>query len=238
MWSNPDVPKEKTMHTRSRRLALYVWLTLLSSLYGPQAQAQKTLLIDDFKQPPMQSYVGYAPPPVEVQEGYGLYYETAHIQLTRVQALSPAAANAARTLQLQYTLPPAFAWGNWLSLRREFALPLDLSAYEGVELTFKVASPSNALLRITLSDLEEGSKSGDEMWWFDCPPETLKNATTSWQTIRIPFRKFSLSWGAGTRHNDRRWNASRVVAYEVNILSPPREQPQGAIVLESLQAFP
>jgi hypothetical protein len=163
------------MHTRSRHLAIYVWLVLLASLDGHQAQAQKTLLIDDFKHPPMQSYVGYAPPPVEVQEGYGLYYATAHIQLARVQALSSAAVNAAKTLQLQYTLPLAFAWGNWLSLRREFASPLDLSTYEGVELTFKVASPSNAMLRITLSDLDEGSKARDEMWWFDFPPETLKN---------------------------------------------------------------
>lgn len=225
------------MHTCSHHLALYVWLILLSSLYGNQAQAQKTLLIDDFKHPPMQSYVGYAPPPVAVQEGYSLYYATAHIQLTRVQAVSPAAANAANTLQLQYTLPPSFAWGNWLSLRRELLSPLDLSTYEGVELTFKVTSPSNALLRITLSDLDEGSKSSDEMWWFDCPPETLNNVTTSWQKMRIPFREFSLSWGAGTRQNDRRWNASRIVAYEVNVLSPPNTQPQGAILLESLQAF-
>lgn len=225
------------MHTRSRHLPLYVWLIVLSSLYGHQGQAQKTFLIDDFKHPPMQSYVGYAPPPVAIQEGYGLYYATAHIQLARVQVLSPAAAHAANTLQLQYTLPPSFAWGNWLSLRREFASPLDLSTYEGVELTFRVASPSKALLRITLSDLDERSETSDEMWWFDFPAETLNNATTSWQKIRIPFRAFYLSWGAGTRQNDRRWNASRIVAYEVNVLSPPDEQPQGAMLLESLQAF-
>lgn len=181
--------------------------------------------------------MGYTPPPVEVQEGYGLYYATAHVQLTRVLGSSPPTANAARTLQLQYTLPPSFAWGNWLSLRREFATPLDLSAYQGVELTFRVVAPANAILRITLSDLDEGSRPRDEMWWFDFPRATLHNATTGWQKVRIPFRSLYLSWGAGTRQNDRRWNAARVAAYEVNVVSPPNAQPQGAIWLDSLQAF-
>ena len=209
-------------------------LAVLFLQAGP-VKAQPALSLDDFNQRPNRSYSGYAPGPGAVQEGYGVYYEMARARLSRVQVISANATNQA--LRIQYELPPYFPWGNWLSIRREFESPLDLSQYRGLEMNLKVEAPSEARLRITLSDIENLGEHEDEMWWFDFDPGLLKNGTRQWITLRAPFEGFYLSWGGGTRQNDGKRNLSKIVAFEINLISPSQEHPKGTILVDFLHAY-
>lgn len=97
-----------------------------------QARAQQNLSIDEFNDPSVKSYSGYASNPVYVQEGYNVYYERAKVRIYRIK-VTPS-DNTNKALQIQYELPTYFSWGNWLSIRREFKTPLNLSEYRGLEM--------------------------------------------------------------------------------------------------------
>ena len=117
---------------------------------------------------------------------------------------------------------------------------LNLKGYAGLEISLKVVKPSNAHLRITLSDAvspKTGEKYGpDEMWWFDCDAHVLKT-NQGCITIRAPFNSFYLSHGAGTRHNDRIFDLSKIIAYEINLVSRQNEHPKGIIFVKSLRGY-
>jgi hypothetical protein len=148
----------------------------------------QTLMIDNFEKEPTNVGKKY-PKYVGTQEGYDIYYEKADVRLSRVQ-VNPKDTND-KALRADFNLPPAFSWGNWLSVRREFQSPMNLQSYKGLELKVKVDVPSpEAFLRIALSDLTDDNKGGDEMWWFDCDKNLLKTKTAKWNQIRLPFNRF------------------------------------------------
>ena len=199
--------------------------------------SQQVKMIDAFDQKtPKMEYLPYRGETVINQEGYGIYWDKADVQLSRVTL-----RETDKALRIQYDLPPFYPWGNWGSIRKEFKSPLDLSKYTGLELYIKVEIPSNAQLRITLADvqnLKDAEKHGaDELWWIDFDPGVLKNATQKWVTLRAPFKDFYKSWGDGTRHNNGQKDLSMIVAYEINLVSPSGEHPKGVIWVNSLHAF-
>ena len=195
-------------------------------------QAQ-TLMIDSFDKKSTsvsQKYPNY----VSTQEGYDIYYESATVQLSRVPISSRNISDKA--LRLMFRLPPF----NWLSVRREFQPPLNLEGYKGLELNLRIEAPSpNAFLRITILDLADEKRYGDEdeMWWFDCDKKLLKSKTIKWIQIRIPFDGFELSYGIGTRQNDHEKNLNKIIAYEVNLISESRTSVNGIVLLDSLRAY-
>jgi len=193
-------------------------------------QAQ-TLMIDSFDKMSTTASKKY-PRYRSSQQGYDVYYESAKVQLSLVRHNTPDTSD--KTLRIEFDLPPA----NWLSVRKEFPSSLNLGDYEGVELYLcvTVASPS-VLLRITLSDLTDDEKDGDEMWWFNCDTTLLNNKTKKWIKIRMPFTRFGLSYGVGTRQNDRTLNLKKIIAYEVNLISEAGKNASGRICINSFQAY-
>ena len=171
---------------------------------------------------------------VENQEGFDVYYVSASVQLTRIVRNS----SNNKAIRIKFDLPPAFSWGNWLSLRKGFREPLNLEGYQGLDLDLKVekASPE-AFLRITLSDLSDDEKKGDEMWWFDADLNLLQKTSTQWKTIRMPFDKFRVSSGEGTRHNDYQLNLGKIAAYEINLVSNAVKHPKGVILIDSFRTY-
>ena len=115
-----------------------------------------------------------------------------------------------------------------------------MKKYTGIEINLKVLKPSNARLRITLSDLATCKigerRVSDEMWCFDFNLEILKSSE-GWITIRAPFRSFYLSYGAGTRLNDGKMDLSKIIAYEINLISKKNDHPKGVILVNSLRAY-
>lgn len=169
------------------------------------------------------------------EEGYGVYYDDAIVKLSR-----PANKNKIDFLQIQYDLPPLFDWGNWASVRREFESVSDMNACKGIELELRVVVPSNAKLRITLSDVaspKDINKRGlDELWWFDLDDKLLAQKK-GWIAVHAPFNKFYESYGAGTRQNDHRLDLSNIVAYEINLVSKGGFHPKGIISLKSVRTY-
>lgn len=182
------------------------------------------------QQPSKTTYVPFRNETVTNAAGYGIYYEQAEVNLSRQN----------NVLQIQYSLPPYFSWGNWLSIRREFQSVLDMSECSGIEFDLKVHEPSNASLRMTLCDVqspEDINKHGkDEMWWFDYN-DGLSNEAKNWVTVRAPFENFRRSRGAGTRHNDYELDLSKIVAYEINLISKAGKHPKGTILVRSFRTF-
>lgn len=125
-----------------------------------------------------------------------------------------------------------------MSVRREFQSPMNLENYKGLEVNLRVEVPApDAFLRITLSDLTDDHKGGDEMWWFDCNKNLLKSKTPKWTQIRLPFNGFFRSSGEGTRHNDYKMNLKKIIAYEINLVSNAGKHVEGVILLDSLHAY-
>lgn len=115
---------------------------------------------------------------------------------------------------------------------------LDLTGYNGLKLNLKVEASSDARLRVTLADITSIDRRGnDERWWFDFKDDVLNGPKDQWQPLTLPFKKFYESYGAGTRHNDGRLDLSKIVAYEVNIVSKGRTHSQGTVVVNSLVTF-
>ena len=233
----------------------YISLVLLGVLslyavFGCEGEAQKattentskaqSLMIDDFeKEQSTRGYQPYMPGDVVLeQEGYGIYHRgKANVRLSRV----PVNKTDDKALRIEFGLDPISWYHRWVSIRRELTAPLDLREYDGLEFNLLVEVPSNTTLRFTLSDVErlaDAKKHGaDEMWWIDVDPDVLKNTKQEWRTIRAPFREFYLSEGFGTRHNNGKKDLSRIVAFEMNIISAGDQQKKGVILINSLRAY-
>ena len=195
----------------------------------------QTLVVDNFSKKPIGKSKKH-PNYVGTQDGYDIYYVKASLQLSLVP-ISPNNTSD-KVMRLEFTLPPHFSWGNWLSVRREFQSPLKLKVYKGLKLNLRVENASaDAFLRITLSDLTDDVKKGDELWWFDCNRDLLKNKTQEWIQIYIPFDGFKVSRGAGTRNNDYKLNLNKIVAYEINLISESINSQNGIIYLDYLRAY-
>jgi len=195
----------------------------------------QTLTVDHFdKEPPStgKKYSRYA----GTQRGYDIYYEKAGMQLSLVKISTRDSSHKA--LRMAFDLPPALYWGNWASVRREFQPPMNLVNYKGLLLNLRVEVPTpDILLRISLADLTDDMKGGDELWWFDCDKNLLNSKTPQWIQLRIPFADFSPAYGVGTRFNDGKKNLKKIIAYEISLISDAGTHPQGEILLDSLQAY-
>lgn len=166
---------------------------------------------------------------------YCAYYADAQVGLTPVSL-----AEGEKGVQLSYTLPPTFDWGNWLSIRQESGNLMDLSTYAGLSLRFRIEMPAATRLRMTLADvdspLDANVKGADELWWCDLG-RIEDSMVGEWQTVTCPFADFELAAGAGTRLNNLRLDLKYIVAYELNIVSDAGVNASGIIVLDSLIAF-
>ena len=219
------------------RLVLCVCVLALLVVRELHADLAPELMIDSFEdQGPAVQYQPFAEETVTTQAGYGIYFKRANGTVSRVARLETDKA-----LHIQYALPPYFAWGNWLSIRKAFLTPLDLSGYQGIKIDVKILTPSNARLRLTLADVatlaDAQIHGADEMWWFDVPREDVLKAQQQWVTLQVPFRAFYRAYGEGTRHNDYRLDVSKIVAYELNVISAADESPQGAFLVKALRAY-
>ena len=245
--------------------SFFQWLCciFILSLYIGQTNAQQkqTLMIDSFDN--RSSKVDEkCSGCVRTQDGYDIYYETADVHLSYIQ-INPHDNN--KVLRIEFDLPPAFSWGNWISIRRRFQSSLDIEGYQGLELNLRIEVPSsNVFLRITLVDWAERIKQdktsfwiidptspiitdnplqadndiyGSEMWWFDCEQNLLKDKIQKWKKIRIPFDSFILSYGDGAKINDYKQNLNNIIAYEINLLSGPGAHPYGVIWVDSLCTY-
>jgi len=195
-------------------------------------KSKQPIVIDGFDKN-HSPYLALLHSPRFVSLGYGIYFDDAEVNLSRV-----AVGKSDSALHIEYELPPLHDWGNWLSIRCEFDSVLNLTGYEGLRLDLKVEVPSDARLRVTLADVVDINRRGrDEIWWFDFKGDVLKGSKDQWQTLTLPFKDFYESYGAGTRHNDRNFDFSKMAAYEINIVSEGRAHPKGAVVVNSLLAF-
>ena len=220
-----------TNRTVQRSIILLVFSWCFLQIDTLQSQ---TLIVDNFNKEPVDVSKKY-PSYVDTQGSYDIYYVEANLQLSRVSISENNTTD--KVLRLEFTLPPHFSWGNWLSIRREFQSPLKLEDYKGLKLNLRIEDPaSDAFLRITLSDLTDDLKQGDEMWWFDCNRDLLKSKTSKWIQVYIPFDGFKVSHGAGTRHNDYKLDLGKIVAYEINLISESRNSQNGIIYLDYLRA--
>lgn len=83
----------------------------------PQGLEGKVKVIDSFDQKtPGGPYSSYHGEVVANQGGYGIYYEEADVQLSRV-----VVGKGDNALRIQYALPPLRGRGNWFSVRKEFS---------------------------------------------------------------------------------------------------------------------
>ncbi len=199
----------------------------------PENQKPISKVVDDFDGlGRVREYKSFRGETVKSWEGYGIYFEEAEVDLRRI----PVAANDL-ALEVQFDL---FNWGNWLSIRRELGVVVDLSGYDGLELEVQAEQVQNAQLRITLSDVESQDDAqvhgADEMWWFEAPEEFLSQQGKS-VILKAPFDEFDLAEGAGTRYNDGRLDLSKIVAYEINLISTGRASGAGTLRLNSLQTY-
>lgn len=218
-------------------IVLLFALTGLVIIGASRAEAQRPLtgIIDDFDEAPTFPGKKY-PRHARTELGYDIYYERATVRLSHIDKSVDRPGDKA--LRVEYDLPPAFSWGNWASVRREFASPKNLQEYKGLEFRLRVDVPSSeGSLRLTLADITEDSRGGDELWWFDIDKNALKSKTSKWAQIRISFARFFASYGEGTRHNDGKLNLKKIIGYEINFLSKPGKHAKGVIALDSLRAY-
>ena len=194
-----------------------------------------TYIVDSFDKETKSGeskYPGY----IGTQLGYDIYYDDADVKLSYVDVNSSETTDKA--LHIKFNLPPIFSWGNWLTIRKEFNSPRNLSVYGGLSLLLKVEAPSpETTLRISLSDIVDGQEQEDENWWFDCEISLLKRKTQGWIEVLIPFDSFYISYGAGTRHNDYKKNLREIIAYEINLISKSEKKQNGIILLNRLRGI-
>lgn len=215
-------------------------LTFLALVLGLAAKASgqgdADLHIDHFDAPsPSRPYWAYHGETVRTWHGYGIYFEEAEVDLQHVPR-----SGAKKALSISYRLPPHFDWGNWLSVRRELSPLLDLRRYEGLALSVRTEAAENSRLRITLTDVRDerdaARHGADELWWFDAPAALLTPGTGV-QTLYAPFEEFYLGYGAGMRHNDGKLDLSRIVAFEINLVSTGGGEGRGTVIVDCLRAF-
>jgi hypothetical protein len=215
---------------------LRIFALLLSLALQASGQGDPDLHIDHFDAPsPPRPYRSYYGETVKAWNGYGVYFVEAEVNLRYV----PLAATK-KALAISYHLPPHFHWGNWLSVRRELGQLLDLRKYEGLALSVRTQTAENSRFRITLTDVRTSSDAkkhgADEMWWFDAPAGFLDPGVGT-QTLYAPFRDFYLNFGEGARWNDGKLDLSRIVAFEINLVSDAGREGRGTVMVDCLRAY-
>lgn len=181
---------------------------------GVDASGSLSVFLNDL--PHVGVYRAFSPgDKVSTVSGFGFYRIKARADL-RVEDSS---------LVINYGLPFALSWGNWLSIRRQFAKPADLKNWSGIEFEIKVDSASyHARLRLALCDtdpkmMKATNGEWDNLWWCDFSESALQ-VERDWTTVKAPFSSFSKSYGAGARKSSLgRINLSMVTAYEISLIT-------------------
>lgn len=223
------------MTRTARSLLVTVGLYIGAAFLLTQQMGAQTLTVDSFDKG--KAATGKKHPHfVRSELGYDIYFVKGTVELSRVSAGLKDTTNKA--LRIHFELPPCFDWGNWASVHKEFHPALDLQKYQGLRLRLKIETPSEAtFLRITVCDMSKDTSAGDEMWWFDCPRDMLMGAAGKWISVQAPFASFKESSGEGTRHNDSELDLSRIIAYEVNLISESKAEQNGTILINNLRAY-
>jgi hypothetical protein len=169
------------------------------------------------------------------EEGFDIYYAHADVQLSWA---NDDKLNNKNDLRIKFELPPAFNFGNWLSIRKDLQTVVNLVGYTGIMVRLKVeALKPGVFLRITIADIADIQSSDDELWWFDIDQSYLGKSRGKWTEIRIPFNKFYISWGDGSRQNNGIFDLDKIVAYEFNFVSEPKKHPSGTLLVESVCTY-
>ncbi len=207
-------------------------LTTLAFLSGcGKPRPTQPAVLDDFERDPTRS-CAYLPGFRGPQLGYGVFYDAAVVEVTRT-----VVTEADQALRVRYELPALCDGGDWLSIRCEFDSLMDLSGYTALKFDLKVETLAEAKLRMTLADAVSASqRNSDELWWFDLTTDALGDSSGQWRTMTVPLREFYLSHGTGTRHNDGRFDRSKITAYEINVISENGKHPRGIFLVNSLAA--
>jgi hypothetical protein len=181
-----------------------------------------------------QEYLPFRHERVKSWEDYGIYSDQAEASLKRV-----AVGGKHSALEIHFEIPPLSARANWLSIRKEFDSIADLSSYEGLELKIESAQAKNTLLRLTLCDVDEQESfrlhGADEMWWFDMPKSIFDQRKLI--TAKAPFKNFEPAYGEGARRRDGRLDLSKIVAYEINLMTSGTASGNGLLRLYSIRAY-
>jgi len=232
------------MNSKIIKLMLFFYFvaSLIFHAYGQGAQTRadalnQILVLDNFdKKPSGINFSSFHGETAINSLGYCIYYENAEVNLSKIVVSEGDSA-----LRIEFNLPTDLYGGNWLSIRNEQGILWNLSKYKGLELKLKVETPSNAMLRLTLADVvstgDVGKKGADELWWYGFHESVMKIKPGKWQTLKVPFKKFYESWGTGTRYNDGKLNLSKIVAFEINLISNDSFSTKGTIVVNSLAAY-
>jgi hypothetical protein len=56
-------------------------------------------------------------------------------------------------------------------------------------------------------------------------------------TLYAPFRDFYLGYGAGVRIHDRKLDLSKIVAFEINLVSSGTDPGSGVVTVDCLRAY-
>ena len=162
--------------------------------------------------------------------GHCIYYDNASIQV------SPSTNG--NNIIVEYDLQPIYEWGNWFSIRRTTSAPYDLSSYSGIKLRMRIVKPADAILRITIADIDPKTApyASDELWWCD-----FQNLTTDpageWKILVCPFNSFTVSNGFGARQNDQKLDLQNIIAFEISVLSRTKARINGSLEIDSLAAY-
>jgi hypothetical protein len=188
-------------------------------------------ILDDFKEgteSPVINCYSHQNEQAIKRLGYCVYFENADVNLSYLPQNSG--------LRIKWVLPILRSGGNWFSMRRQDGEILDLGSYSGLKAHLRVDVPAGAILRITMADVIGEEMRNDELWWCD-NKDILSEKSDQWQTVTCPFTDFYLASGVGTRQNDQKMDLTRIVAYEINIVSETPTLLEGDIVVNLLEAY-
>ena len=220
---------------RSLRLLPLLFLAVGASPAGGKPRYEYWHLDHFDAARPVREYQPYHGEVATSWGGYGIYYEKAKVRLRFIPTRGPKGE-----LRISYSLPPHLDWGNWLSVRRELAKIHDLSGYDGLALEVRTEAAANTRFRITLTDVKKdedfATHGADEMWWFDAPADLLVPGDKA-VTLYAPFAAFYPSYGYGSRRNDGRLDLSKIVAFEINLVSSGPQPGQGILFVDCLRAY-
>lgn len=217
-----------SIHATRRTLRQALTCTLYTLFVGVSNPGLAQMPIDSFVTACVSDHKFMVGEGVEMQGCYGLHSAGATAKLETIETASQS------ELRIEYWLPGAFSWGDWLSIRRTFPATVDISQAKGLRFEIRAQKPSSARLRLTLSDISQDRR--DELWWADLDRSLLVQ-DQGWVPVSIPLSAFRPCSGDGCRQNDGRSDPTSIIAYEINLLSGPGDSPRGTMLVRNLRTW-
>jgi len=144
---------------------------------------------------------------------------------------------------LKYELPLVYEWGNWLSIRREFASIICLDSADGIQFDVKVIKGHfNSKLRLAIcvvNNSRDFYKHGkDKMWWYDDFPVWVLCDEGGWISLKAPFEYFEKTYGYDERIDNKEFDPGMIVAYEISVVSDDQnEKISGKILVGNVRVY-